>query len=151
MNWFRSRYTMYLESQIEKLTQLSAEVFEKQETRHQAEIARLEKARGEQLLYVIEDNQKLRDDLDRIRLLLTPALQSVELAKERTEPPKPTEDTFLGTPWQRTQQQWAWKLRKEREEAERQKKAAANIPAPAVKGDEDGSTRSGRNEAPLGE
>lgn len=113
------------------------------------ELQRLEKAHAEHLRYVIEENQKLRDDLDRTRLLLNPALQSVELPKERTEPPKPTAESEIGTPWQRLQRRHALNMI-ELEKAERAKVNVVPV-APAVEGEHDGSVREGRIEAPLGE
>jgi hypothetical protein len=119
---------------------------------HESARELLEKAHADHLRYVIEENQKLRDDLDRTRLLLNPALQSVELPKERTEPPKPTEESEIGTPWQRLQRRHAHEMM-ELDKAERAKKSAPILVpvAPAVEGEHDGSVREGRNEAPLGQ
>jgi hypothetical protein len=110
------------------------------------ERAELKKAHAVELNRVIEENQKLRDDIDRTRLLLNPALQSVELPKERTEPPKP-ENVPTGTPWQRIQAEHAMRLaREEKDRAERKGTIPVLVPAP-VEGDSNGSARVGRNEA----
>lgn len=104
----------------------------------------LKKAHAEELNRVIEENQKLRDDIDRIRLLLTPALQNVELPKERSASPPPMTPVFTGTPWQRVQQ---------REMAKQDAVAAAKHTKPAeapLGGESHGSSSERRVDAPLG-
>lgn len=138
MTVFISRHTLWLEKEIEDL-----------KARHAVEVAYLKKVHLEELTRAITENQKLRDDLDRTRLLLTPALQSVELPKERSEPPTPSPDDvlYIGTPWQRV-------LARHRLNEERKLKEAAlltTVPAAASMGGSDGSEREGRVEAPLSE
>jgi len=61
----------------------------------------LKKAHASELSRVITESEKLKDDMDRLRLLVTPALQNVELPKERTGPPSFDKEVISGTPWQR--------------------------------------------------
>jgi hypothetical protein len=103
----------------------------------------LKKAHADELNRVIEENQKLRDDNERLRLLVTPALQTVELPKERSAPPPPSSEVFTGTPWQRVLQ---------REIAAQDRAAAARHTKPAdapLEGESHGSSSEGRNPAPL--
>jgi len=104
----------------------------------------LKKAHAEELNHVIEENQKLRDDMDRLRLLVTPALQNVELPKERSAPPPPRTDVFVGTPWQRIQ---AREMQKQDEAATRKHVRPADYP---LEGEPNGSSSEGRVDAPLG-
>lgn len=151
-NFWKSSHVEWLEQTVAALKmQANADVRDLRAD-HEKEIARLEKAHGEHLRYVIEENQKLRDDLDRTRLLLNPALQSVELPRERTEPPKPTEESEIGTPWQRLQRRHAHEMM----ELDKAERAKTSVPilvpvAPAVEGENNGSVREGRVEAPLGQ
>lgn len=104
----------------------------------------LKKAHADELNRVIEENQKLRDDIDRLRLLVTPALQNVELPKERSSAPPPPSETFTGTPWQRVLQ---------REIAAQDRAAAAKHTKPAgapLEGESHGSSSEGRVDASLG-
>ena len=105
----------------------------------------LKKAHAEELNRVIEENQKLKDDVDRFRLLLTPALQNVELPKERTAPPSPSAETVTGTPWQRT-------LKRElANQTENPKlRRAMEAAAKAAQGESHGSSSEGRVDASLG-
>lgn len=119
------------------------------ELRYEAlrERTELKKAHAEELNRVIEDNQKLKDDMDRLRLLLTPALQNVELPKERTAPPSPSNATVTGTPWQRVLKREA-ELQEENPRLRRAFDAVAK--QAAAKGESHGSTSEGRVDASLG-
>lgn len=64
-------------------------------------LAAVNKAHAAELSRVIEENARLRDDLERVRLYLTPALQSVSLPKEERDATPPTPSGYAGTPWQR--------------------------------------------------
>jgi hypothetical protein len=141
MNWtniFRSRHSIWLEEQLREVRSQHEQELARVESLNQTiqfeamrERVELKKAHAAELTRVIEENQKLRDDLDRVRLLLTPALQSVELPKERTEPPKPTEIP-VGTPWQRVQQEHRMRWNEiERLESSKQR----FVPAPVVEGE----------------
>lgn len=109
----------------------------------------LKKAHAEELSRVIEENQRLKDDLDRFRLLLTPALQSVELPKEReareATTPEPREEVFQGTPFQRM----AKKFLAEQEKSSG-KRYVRPADAPLAQGESHGSTSEGRVDASLG-
>lgn len=166
MEWtriFRSHHTEWLENEIlEMAIRHQAHTLWLQEN-HEKEIARLEalnldakvealrersdlkKAHAQELSRVIEDNQKLHDDLDRTRLFLTPALQSVSLGTEadRSSPPTP-ENVPTGTPWQRI-------LNREMKKQEDEAKQRLTKPADAPVGGSDGSNSEGRVEAPLSE
>jgi len=111
------------------------------------ERADLKKAHAEELNRVIDENQKLKDDMDRLRLLLTPALQSVELPKERTATPSPKEETLTGTPWQRVLKRET-AMQTENPKLRRAMEAAAKTAAD--KGESHGSSSEGRNDASLG-
>lgn len=105
----------------------------------------LKSAHAAELNRVIEENQKLRDDMDRLRLLITPALQNVELPKERSAtPPPPRTETLIGTPWQRV-------LQREIAAQERAAVAKHTIPAETpLEGESHGSSSERRVDAPLG-
>ena len=94
MNWrnlFKSSHALWLETQVAELRKS-----------HLEELGRMKSAYAEEIKRVIQDNQKLRDDLDRTRLLLTPALQSVTLKSEQDSSPPPTPSPIEGgTPWMR--------------------------------------------------
>jgi hypothetical protein len=113
----------------------------------------LKKAHAEELSRAITEIQRLKDDLDRFRLLLTPALQTVELPKEReareaTQEPK-GEVAFTGTPFQRLAKQ----VIAEQEAAAKAKKSTRYVKpaeAPLPQGESHGSTSEGRVDAPLG-
>ena len=126
---FRSHHAEWLELQIENLTTRFLGQIHEQHLIHEREIdvltkthrdhvagiealnldasvtamrtiADLKKAHGEELSRAIQEIAKLRDDLDRTRLALTPALQSVSLRPDDSAPPSPSEIP-TGTPWQR--------------------------------------------------
>lgn len=161
---FRSHHTEWMENQlVETVIKYEAYV-QRLDENHEKEIARIEamnldakvqamrelsdlkKAHAQELSRVIEDNQRLRDDLERTRLYLTPALQSVSLGKEtdRSSPPSPA-DVPTGTPWQRI-------LRREIQKQEEEAKQRLTKPADApVGGSSNGSDSEGRNEAPQRE
>lgn len=103
----------------------------------------LKKAHADELNRAIEECQKLRDDNERLRLLVTPALQNVELPKERSAPQPPSKEVFTGTPWQRILQ---------REIAAQDRTAAAKFVKPAdapLEGESHGSTSERRVDASL--
>ena len=106
-------------------------------------------AHAAELNRVIEENQRLKDDLDRFRLLLTPALQSVELPKERevreAATPEPREEVITGTPFQRM----AKKFLAEQEKAA-SKRYVKPADAPLAQGESHGVSSEGRVDAPLG-
>lgn len=106
MNWrnlFKSSHTLWLEAQIEELKARMCEDIIRLQSMHMAELERMESAHVAETRRVIQENQKLRDELERTRLLLNPALQSVTLKSEQdsSAPPKPNLETPTGTPWQR--------------------------------------------------
>ena len=103
----------------------------------------LKTAHAAELARVITESEKLRDDMDRLRLLITPALQGVELPKERTAP-QPPSDIPTGTPWQRVQKREI--LKQEQDWARKHTKPAA---AP-LEGESNGISSERRVDAPLG-
>ncbi len=114
MNWanfFTSRHTLFLERE---LTDIKA--------RHDKELVRYR-----------EENQSLRDELERTRMLLSPALQSVTLHPEpepRRDPNAPPE--FGGSPFQRMQARAAWEIaqRLKMDEAQRKRDLESGKIAP---------------------
>lgn len=98
--WFNSQVAQLIEAHRQHVASIEA-LHNTLELQAMTNLAELKTAHARELNRVIEENQKLRDDADRLRLLLTPALQNVELPKERTAPPSPVEETITGTPWQR--------------------------------------------------
>jgi hypothetical protein len=86
---FQSHHEEWLEEQFEKL-----------KADHAQQITDLKKAHADELNRAIEECARLRDEAQRIRLYLTPALQSVQLEPDKSGPPAPTE-VPMGTPWQR--------------------------------------------------
>lgn len=137
MNWrnlFLSRHTLWLEEECQRLRE-----------DHLRQVEDLKKSYASQLSYVIEENQKLKDDMDRLRLLLTPALQNVELPKERsTLPPAPDFETVTGTPWDRI------RAREIAADEARWKKRHVKPVATAPEGESNGVFSEGRNDASLG-
>lgn len=138
MNWrnlFKSSHTLWLETQV---VELKAE--------HAKQIADLKKTHGEQLAYAIKQADKLRDDLDRTRLLLNPALQSVTLKHEQdSSPPPPPSEIEGGTPWMR----FRAKAIAEQEVAAKPKNYVKPASTP-VEGENHGGNGEGRVETPLG-
>lgn len=139
MNWKNIfRHTLWLEQECLRLRE-----------DHLRQIDDLKKGYAAQVSYVIEENQRLKDDLDRFRLLLTPALQTVELPKEReareAAAPEPVEEIFTGTPFQRMAKKFL---------AEQEKSASKRFvkpaDAPLPQGESHGSTSEGRVDASLG-
>ena len=105
----------------------------------------LKKAHAEELNRVIEENQKLRDDVERMRLVQIPALQQVELPRERTtQPPAPNPDTETGTSWQRIQRREI--AAQEKRWNEKHVKPATDKP----EGESNGVSSEGRKDVPLG-
>lgn len=93
MGWtrfFRSYHTEWLEAQYEKL-----------KADHLREIEQLKSTHAETLSRAITECERLRNDLQVTRLALNPVLQHVTLEPDRSEPPKPAEEVYAGTPWQR--------------------------------------------------
>lgn len=160
-DFFRNRHVDWLERE-----HLASEVrheairLETQE-KHEKELARLEslnqtiqyeamrelaetkKTHAAELFRVIEENQRLREDAKRLQLLVIPALKNIELEPDKTPPPSPSEAVFAGTPWQRV-------LAREIAAQEKAARDKFTRPMPA-EGATDGSSREGRDEAPLGE
>jgi len=125
--WFRSHHVEWLEEQFEKL-----------KADHAQQITELKKAHAETLSHVIEENHVLRDEAQRIRLYLTPALQSVQLESDKSAPPAPSQETYTGTPWQRILA---------REIAKQEKAVAARYTQPVAKGESDDNGSEGRIDA----
>jgi len=127
MSWFRSHHEEWLEEQFEKL-----------KADHAQQITDLKKAHAEELARAIEDSRILREEAQRIRLYLTPALQSVQLEPDKAAPPSPAPDTYTGTPWMRILQ---------REIAKQEKAVAARYTQPVAKGESDDNGSEGRIDA----
>lgn len=106
-NLFKSSHTLWLEDLIRRNEAINKEAIAVLQDHHDKELARMESAHVAETKRVIQENQKLRDELERTRLLLTPALQSVTLRHEQDNesPPKPLEDVYRGTPFQRLRAQ----------------------------------------------
>ena len=119
---FTSRHTKWLEREIEELKKT-----------HALEMER-----------VITQNQRLQDELQRTRILLTPGLQAVSLPHEHDDSPPPVSAEPTGTPWMRVRARELKRLDDEWR-AQQEKNAAA------AKGDANGSIRSGSNSPSLGE
>lgn len=101
------------------------------ESRHNSEIARLEslhqtiefeamrelaeakKAHAAELARVINDSQKMWDELTKMRYVQTPALQTVDLEPDR-KPPSLSPASGQGTPWQQVLRR---EMQKQEEEA----------------------------------
>lgn len=112
----------------------------------------LKSAHAAELNRVIEENQRLKDDLDRFRLLLTPALQTVELPKEReareAAAPEPASEVFQGTPFQRLAKQVIAEQEKAAKTGSRKYVKPADAPLP--QGESHGVSSEGRIDASLG-
>lgn len=107
----------------------------------------LKKAHAEELKRVIEEKQKLWDELTKVRYVETPALRQVQVNSEKDDsaPPSPKFETPVGTPWQRVQKFYA-------DQEERAAKVRLTKPAETpVEGAQHGDAGDGRNSAPLGE
>jgi hypothetical protein len=148
VSFFQSRHEVWLEQEVERLRS----AHEKELARLELRIEDLKKSHADELSRAITVNQSLRDELERTRIVLTPALQTAVLPKERDEtpPPKPSKEPvpFVGTPWQRVQANYFAQLEEE------EKMKASNFVKPVntpVEGENNGSSRDGRIEAPLGE
>ncbi len=90
MKFFRSHHEEWLEEQFEKL-----------KADHAQQITDLKNAHVVELNRAIEECARLREEAQRIRLYLTPALQNVQLEPDKSAPPAPSQETYTGTPWQR--------------------------------------------------
>jgi Asp-tRNA(Asn)/Glu-tRNA(Gln) amidotransferase C subunit len=158
---FRNRHVDWLEKETFAMMARHAAAALQTQEKHEKEIARIEslnqiiqyeamrelaetkKSHASELNRVIEENQRLRDDVKRLQFLAIPALKNVELEPDKTPPPSPDKNAYLGTPWQRV-------LAREIELQERAAKERFTRPVPA-EGASDGSSGEGRVEAPLGE
>lgn len=121
---FRSHHTQWLEQEYADL-----------KTRHDRELTELRKSFQEQLKDVTVDRDRLRDELQRTRILLSPGLQGVALPHEQDDEPPPVATTPTGTPWQRVKaRMWEEELARVRE----------------AKGESDGVSRQSGKDAPLG-
>jgi hypothetical protein len=154
VEWFEDEFAWMIRRHTAEILRL-ADQHEKEIERVQAlhttleyeamrERVELKNAHAAELKRVIEENQKLRDDMDRLRLLVTPALQNVELPKERSAPQPPNEDTPVGTPWMRVRRQAI----AEQEEAAK-RRLVKPVAAP-LEGDPNGVSSERRVDAPLG-
>jgi len=130
MSWFVSRHTRWLEKEVERL---------------HAEIAEREKTHAEEMSRAITSNDRLRDELQRTRILLTPGIANVALPHEYdAQTPDESLNVFevpTGTPWMRLQAKYA----KEQAEQEAKEKAAAALKTGAAKGEVNGNAGEGRN------
>lgn len=126
MNWrnlFTSRHTLWLEQEFENL----------------------KKAHAIELAHAITEADRYRDEAQRLRLYLTPALQNVQLDPDRSAPPSPAQDVDTGTPWMRI-------LRKAQREQEEEAARKFTKPADApVKGESNGNDGERRNATSLSE
>ena len=167
---FRSRHSLWLEDQLQQQQLRHIENLRFVRSSHESELARVEslnqtiqfeamrervelkKAHAEELFRVIEENQRLKDDLDRFRLLLTPALQTVELPKEReareAAAPEPKVDEFAGTPFQRMAKQYIAEQEKSAKTGSRKFVKPADAPLP--QGESHGVSSERRVDASLG-
>ncbi len=158
---FRNRHADWLEQEMLEMTARHMQDLLGKDQHHELEIARIEslnqtiqyeamrelvetkKSHASELNRVIEENQRLRDEAKRLQLLVIPALKNVELEPDKTPPPSPDKNVYLGTPWQRV-------LAREIELQERAAAERFTRPVP-TEGASDGSSSEGRVEAPLGE
>ena len=96
MSWrdiFKSSHTLWLEREYAALI-----------ARHQQELAELRNSLQSQLNSAIVHGERLQEELQRTRVLLSPGLQGISLPHEEDhETPPPVGETFTGTPWMRTQ------------------------------------------------
>lgn len=120
MSWFVSRHTRWLEKEVERL---------------HAEIAEIKKAHAEELTHANVSTDRLRDELQRTRILLSPGLANVALPHEYdSQLPDENLNVFeipTGTPWMRLQALY----RKEQAAEAAKEKAAAALKADAAKGE----------------
>jgi hypothetical protein len=135
-NFFRSRHEIWLEREVERLRAERVQ-----------ELERIEKAHAAELSRAIEENRSLRDELERTRIVLTPALQSVTLPKERDNTPPPLPEKIItGTPWQRVQAKYYADL--DEQDKIKNSRFVKPVDAP-VEGESNGNVREGRVETPL--
>jgi hypothetical protein len=104
----------------------------------------LKKAHARELNRVISENQRLWDELTKVRYVETPALQRIQIGEDKTPPPTPSEDLGGLTPWERVRAKYI---------KEQEMQATRRYTTPAVSPDEaggttDGSVREGRIETP---
>lgn len=116
------RLGRYYEDELRCVRLRNSVELDRLETRHAAEIQRIEslnqtiqyeamreltevkRAHAEELSRAINNLQKTQDELTKVRYVLNPALQTVDLEPDRTPPPSPSKKVFRGTPWQQVQQ-----------------------------------------------
>ena len=110
-------------------------------------IEELKSAHAVEAERAITENQRLRDDVERMRILATPALQHVEVNPDRSAPPAPQQEVYRGTPWQRIQ---ARELAKQQEAAAHRRVQPAEATANDEGGTSNGGKSDGRVHAPLG-
>lgn len=144
-DWFTSRHTQFLELQLRDTIIRYERELNEQRILHGREIdslarvyTELKNAHAQQVSYVIQENAKLRDDLDRTRLFLTPALQSVQLRQDDSQPPPPSE-VPTGTPWQRVLAR-ELKAQEEQDKFRKETTASVNGVPSAVDGGNNGSS-----------
>ena len=110
MNWknfFKSNHVVWLEGLFATNEARHKEEMAVLRDQHEKEISRLEalnldaactalarieelkKTHAQQQSYVIEENQRLRDEAKRLQLLVIPALKNIELEPDKTPPPSP--------------------------------------------------------------
>jgi hypothetical protein len=103
-------------------------------SQHLKTLSDLKKAHAEEMARVIEENKRLWDDAERVRLYLTPSLQSVQTTSERlreeNSPPPTLDPLEMGTPWERLKKkEWA---RQEAEARAADAKRKSSTPAVAT-------------------
>jgi hypothetical protein len=134
-DFFASRHVRWLEAEIADLKR-----------RHETHVAELKSAHAEERDRAITEAARLRGEVDRLRLFLTPALYSIGQSGEVEEPSKGNgEVATLGTPWQRilarevAKQEADWNRRHTKPADEKPKEAS------------NGSQREGRDATSLSE
>ena len=114
-----------------------------QELLFRTSLAELKSSHATELIRVIEDKQRIWDELTKVRYVQTPALQNVRLEEDKTPPPSPQSSEYLGTPWQQVLARY---------EKEQQRADRVRYTAPvAAQGDANGMDSTGRIEPPLGQ
>ena len=107
---FTSRHTKWLEREIEELKKTHAEERERD----------------------ISQIQRLQDERQRTRILLTPGLQAVSLPHEHEDSPPPASEEPTGTPWMRVR---AKELKRLDEEWRKQQEKSAAAQGDVKNGD----------------
>jgi len=101
------------------------------------EIAEMKKAHTEELNRVRTYSDRLSDELQRTRILLSPGLSAVSLPHEHEDSSTMEEVKFHGTPWMRVQKQM------EEEDEKRWREACA------ARESKDGDVQQRRDETPF--